>query len=646
MAATRTPSSQVSASSFLLRLILVGGAGVILFLVANSPEQDRRLRMVCAAGAGASALLLSQTMSGPRRKWVRGVVGRRFPDPAPALHRAGIRYLRAWDQWIRATCGIATGAAMALILRTSIEGPDPWMPELLPLADNLRWLALLGGMALLLSPVLTANLLWELMGSRRQWKHQLKVNSRPLPSSHLASAPVETTDEPETRRQKSQVAENPPLEWNWQRFAGNIAVFGQAGSGKTHGVLRSLLDEFVNESERSTDPAGLLILDSKGDLSACLPQWRSKRQPPRSYGLVHPDHRSLGQRWNPLDSNETEETLSDRFVAALEMTFGGTGGAAGFPIESVGHFFRHALLLIRLSNPPGIPPNFADIASLLTSNRAIAERSDRLEILDHRCEDCLRFFARRWPKETPETRLAITSKLAELFQAFSTPEFATLFSGSSTLRMRDVVSAGKILGIHVPEGELKGLRRFLLGWAKLEYYQGVLAGQTRRQRSLFVCDDFAFCCSPSSAMVDADFLRTSRQRSHGSIFAVRSLSSLAPADDPSLDAVIRAFQECETKIFLRNTDEPTNRWACGQAAPDMTSSPPPTLTDQLRSESQPAIQGNSRTKEVECVPQQFQRLSIPGSDRQGGLAESIICVATPRTPVSIRWSHMWKVPPI
>lgn len=132
MAATRTPSSRVSAFSFLLRLILAGGVGLVLFLVANSPDQDRRLRMVCAVGACVSVFIFSHAMSGPRRQWVRGMVGRRFPHPSPALNRAGIRYLRAWDQWIRATCGIGTGAVMAVILRTSTEGPNPWFPALLP----------------------------------------------------------------------------------------------------------------------------------------------------------------------------------------------------------------------------------------------------------------------------------------------------------------------------------------------------------------------------------------------------------------------------------------------------------------------------------------------------------------------------------
>lgn len=649
MAATRTPSSRVSAFSFLLRLILAGGVGLVLFLVANSPDQDRRLRMVCAVGACVSVFIFSHAMSGPRRQWVRGMVGRRFPHPSPALNRAGIRYLRAWDQWIRATCGIGTGAVMAVILRTSTEGPNPWFPALLPFAENLRWLALLGGLALLLSPVLTANLLSELKLRRREWKHQLKMNSPPPPASHVASPQVESTDEPPTRRQTSRDTENPTLEWNWQRFSGNIVVFGQAGSGKTHGVLRSLLDEFVKESDRSNEPAGVLILDSKGDLSACLPRWVSKRRPSLGYRLIHPDDRTQAQRWNPLDSKEGEETLSDRFVAALELALGGTGAAVGFPFESVRHFVRHALLLIRLSNPPGVPPNFADIASLLTSNRAIAERSDRLEILDHRCEDCLRFFARRWPKETSEIRLAITSRLAELFQAFSSPEFATLFTGSSTMRMNDVVCEGRLLGIHAPRGEPPGLGRFLLGWAKLEYYQGVLASHPGRRRSLLVCDDFAFCSSLSSTAVDAEFLRTSKSRSHGSIFALRSLPSLMRADDPSLDSVMPLFQECETKVFLRNMDEPTNRWACQQANADRTLNLPAASSDPaipMRSESQPAPHEDPRARRVECQPEQFQRLSIPGSDSKGGLAESIICVATPRTPASIVRSHMWKVPPI
>lgn len=347
--------------------------------------------------------------------------------------------------------------------------------------------------------------------------------------------------------------------WTWEDFTKNGIVFGQSGSGKTVCVLNALLDGLLSSAQsREERPAGL-ILDPKGDFRGKLQRLCARLGREEDLMILSPQaaHRSI--RWNPFDSTDDELELAARFAATLEA-LGMKNDDSSYWVDSAKKFIRHAIALIRLTNPRGMPPSFLQIAELSVSFENLAARTSRLDISRADCDGCLSYFANEWADLADETRTSVQSYLTNMLDPFQMEPYASLFSGRSTMRLAEMIDSGKILYVDMPIADKELMARTVGTFIKLEYFREVLRRPDKRRPSFFLCDEFQSFFTTAQGKGDADFFERSRQSLHANLIATQNLPALLKAS-PKKETVQNLLGNCAVKLFLRNTDQETNDYA-------------------------------------------------------------------------------------
>lgn len=627
--------------SFFRTVGLCIGVIVLVHAWPKNPAPHDALRLLCTIGFFVAPIVLCLEMLGPRRLYLEKFYAWRFEDAPPSIERSWQRYLYSFNQAITVFCTIV----LVFFAATAVAVLSLWYPPLQLLriaADPFWWISLL---ALALYPFMGGFMFHEVAQRSRSLNEEIALSTtfkprNPRDLHTLASAP---------EAQSLSIYDDMRFrgggwDWRWDDFYKNCLVLGQPGSGKTVCVLNTLLEGLLASARESGIAPSALILDPKGDFAGKIRALCIRHGRGDDLLVIDPHAARQSVRWNPLDSDDDELQLADRFGAVLE-TLGMKGGDTSFWIDSAKKFIRHAVCLVRLTNPPGSPPTFGDIQDLAMGFHGIVDRTNRLDVTNPRCDQCLSFFANEWADLADETRTSVQAHITNMIDPFLMEPYATMFSGRSACPIPEVVDQGKILYVHMPIADKEAMARAVGTFVKLEYYREVLKRPDKPRPSLFFCDEFQVFFTSSQGTGDAEFFERSRQSNHANVIATQNLPSLLRYA-PKKEAVMNFLGNCVVKVFLRNTDKETNEYASqlfGQHLVAMSGAQGASGGGKFRSFGQ----SSSSTDQYDQVvrPEKFASLAIPSS--QGvPYCESIVHLASRSDAAQALQKLRWKVHPI
>jgi type IV secretory pathway TraG/TraD family ATPase VirD4 len=263
--------------------------------------------------------------------------------------------------------------------------------------------------------------------------------------------------------------------------------------------------------------------------------------------------------WNPLDTDDDEFEIAARFAAVSEM-LSPADQQARFWIDNAKRFIQHAVGLLRLTNSPGRPPSFVQVHELAAGLSRLGAYAERIDANDPRTEACLTYFLHEWIELDDEVRTGIQAHITPMVGPFLLDRYRSIFSGRSSPRISEMIERGKILYVHMPVADEEAMARIVATFVKLEYFREVLRRRGKSQRTLFFCDEFQVFATFGQGRADADFFERSRESRHANIIATQNLAALykqVPAEAP----VTTLLGQTATKIFLRNNDAQTNKYA-------------------------------------------------------------------------------------
>ncbi len=497
----------------------------------------------------SSVLVLLALMLGPRRRCQRAASSLQYASAPLALQRAVQKYHHRRDQVISNTVWIL----MAFVGSTACATLACWFPRLAALSllyDTVWWLSI-GTM--ILFPMF-GNFLFKDLGQRYlDLQEHLQLETGFDEDSNRPNQPVAT--EPESLKILPDFCFRAGgLDWSWRDLQTNSLILGRSGAGKTVCVLNSLLEGILGSADQGRKRLGGLILDPKGDFRDKITVLCRKYGRERDLYILDPNNKQQPVHWNPFDSTDDELELSSRFAAVMETL--GMQSENSFWIDTAQRFIRHSLWLIRATNPLNKPPGFRDLLRLAVDFKAIADRTDQVDLSRGDCEEGLVFF-QEWMMMASNQRSGVLSHVTNMIDPFLMEPYATVFSGRSTCRLADVAGQGKILYVYMPLEEKRMMARMIGTFLKLEYYREVLRALNKPNPSFFLCDEFQQFFTSSQRNSDADFFERSRQSNHANFIATLSLPSLA-RQSKGREAVQSLLAQCSTKIFLRNDDQETN----------------------------------------------------------------------------------------
>lgn len=317
-------------------------------------QMQANLRLLLTLALFAALFILLWSMTAPRERYMERLYAWRYEDAGPALEKSWRLYLHSLTRVIRIVAVIlATFLATTALKTLSLWPSFSSFSLLAPVYQGLWWLSVA---ALGLFPFVAGGLVAEAMQRGRLLREQVATSDfeprKDLPTNEEAAAqsaraPVEAVND------SRFLAGN--FEWSWEDFYKNCIVFGQAGTGKTVCVLNALLDGLLLSSQLSSHQPSCLMLDPKGDFHAKIQNLTRLRGREADLLRLDPTDLEHSIRWNPLDSDDDELELAGRFAAVMEA-LGMKSDNDSFWVDSAKKFIRHAIALIRLTNPPGEPP--------------------------------------------------------------------------------------------------------------------------------------------------------------------------------------------------------------------------------------------------------------------------------------------------
>lgn len=596
---------------------LAFSAGALLAIHVLPKAQDGellRLILVLVYFGAIFAVLAQLTV--PRERYLEQLYRWRFAGCSAGLEEAWKMYLYGLNETIR----IVAGLAGILAGSTAIRVLAMWLTPLAPLAELAWWTWWLGALALLTLP------LWCRQQISKVWQRWCLLRE------------AQVTLEFETRKEPAGEAAHPALDavtvlgagrfraggfdWQWDDFHKNAIVFGQTGSGKTACVLNALLEGLLSSAAGEL-PAGGLILDPKGDFRGKIEGLCKRYGRADSLLVFDPARPAHSIRWNPLDSADDELELAAQFAAVLESVDGNGGQSDPFWVEAPKTFVANAVTLLRLTNPPGTPPSFTQLYELTGSLRHVSERCDRLRPEQPGAFVCLNYFADIWAPMAAETRSGIQAHLSNMLDAFLREPYATTVSGRSMWRMSDIVEQGKILYVHMPIADREAMARRLCTFVKLAYFREVLRRINKPRHTFFLCDEFQSFLTTLDGKGDADFFERSRQSNHANLIATQNRPALLKRA-PRPEVVDNLLGNCAVKIFLRNGDTETNRYASELFGQALDVLPGTNLSMASGKQAGPVFgHAANRQYDARIRPERFQALAIPVRGSDQAFAESI-----------------------
>lgn len=628
---------------FLQVPIACGAAIIVIHLMPKDPA-DQGIRLLMTVAYFAAVLCALYYMTKPREAYMQQLFEWRFEDCGPVMEQVWKLYLLSLNRAIRIACYIAMAFVACCALSVLSKWPAfSWLSDLSWLYGFGWWITLAG---LVLLPLAGGNILSEVMQ-----RHQVLAES--MQTSSFKAREVKDLQTPQNVIEKPPVLALETLEfhaggfdWSWEDFYKNSIIFGQSGTGKTVCVLNALLEGLLASAAGHPHPPSGLILDPKGDFLEKIGVVCRKYGRQDDLLVLDPDHLSRSIRWNPFDSEDDELEVAARFGAVLESTGQAAGQNDAFWIDSAKKFIRHAIALVRLTNDDGEPPSFWQINELATDVRMkrISERADLLPD-DGRGDQALIYFDSEWSELADNTRSSIVAYITNMIDPFLMEPYMTAFSGQSDFRVSEMVEAGKILYVYMPIAHRERMSRVISTFVKLDYYREVLKRPNKKRPSFFLCDEFQAFFTTMPGKGDADFFERSRQSNHANVIATQNYPALLKQAADKESTVKNLLGNCAVKMFLRNTDEMTNKYASelfGQEIVTMMGSG--MAAASARHFGGTSTQSANRQYDYKVRGEEFVNLAVP-SKRDGiDFTETIVHLAS-RGFVT-KEKLKWKVHPL
>lgn len=618
-------------------------AGVCLAVMAAihilpMSHDAKTFRLIFTVAYFGAALMLLWLINKPRAAYMKRVYELQYAEGGPALEQTWRMYLVALNRF----CGIVSYLLLAFVGANAVSILSKWM-SVFSVLDPVATLAWWGSLAgIVLFPKWGHSYLSDVLQKRRMLRESVETSDFQPRNLATLEAAEGRPDRPAVEAAGDHAFTAGGFSWAWKDFYKNCIIFGMSGTGKTVCVLNALLDGLLLSTERSNQPCAGLILDPKGDFKSKINLVCRKSGREEDIVVINPYSGGNSIRWNPLDSDDDELEVASRFAAALESLGMKAGGGDTFWIDSAKKFLRHAITLLRITNPNGDPPSFAQIGALASSMKRLSEIADLVADDDPRGDQCLAFFAEEWVMLADQTRSSIQAYITNMIDPFLMEPYATLFAGRSTMRISEMIDEGKILYVYMPIADKEAMSKVICTFVKLEYYREILKRPDKPRSSFFVCDEFQAYFTVMPGKGDSDFFERSRQSNHANIIATQNYPALMKVAGDKDSVVNNLLGNCAVKIFLRNTDDKTNEYASklfGQALVAMASS---NLSQGSGKSLGSAGASASRQYDQKVRPEEFVGLSVPAGEVN--YAETIVHLAS-RAAVT-KEKLRWRVHPL
>lgn len=636
-----TPAQLRSASRiFLLPVALCACVLVGVHFVPmhqfDAPKDN--VRLACTLAYFLSLIVLLVQMLGPREHMTRMRYAYDFADCPEGLRKAWQSYLYSLNANIR----VVIYLLLAIVCGIAVEVLAEWWLGLQPLATPAWYIRVAAMIALLTMPLYFQGRLMEVVQRRRMLRELQETSDFTPARATKSSGPAVRTEGRGGFRAGG-------YSWRLDDFYKNALILGQTGTGKTICVLNALLDGVLacTKPEQNGDPdapVAALILDPKGDFLDKIQGLCKKHNRHRDLLILDPSNAARSIRWNPLDSKDDELQLATRFVAVMEA-LGQKNEKDSFFTDASKTFLRHAIRLARLTNNPGEPPSLDDVLQIATSASTLARRAKRLDLHAMSRDDdaTLDYFADQWTVLAPETRSSIVATLSNMIDPFLMEPYRTIFGGRSNITVADAIDQGKIIYVHMPIADRESMSRTICSVIKLEYFREVLRRPNKRRPSLFFCDEFQCFFTVAKGIGDSDFFERSRQSNHANIIATQNLPTLLKYSEKP-EPVDSLLGNCGIKVFLRNTDEKTNKYAAELFGKELQGVGSVSVSDNNVGRDKRAPGANIGYQESYKIrPEAFTELRVPARGSSES-ADSIVHMAA-RDTVS-RERITWEIHPL
>ena len=610
-----------------------------IHILPKSDTPRDTFRLIFTMAYFGAALMLLWLINQPRAAYMKRIYELKYAEGGPALGQTWRMYLSALNRF----CSIVSYLLLAFVGANAINILSKWMPVfgVLDSVATVVWWGSLAGIVLF--PKWGRGYLADVMTKRRMLQESLETGDfqpRSLASLEAEEAQASLPDRPAVEAAGELAFMAGGFKWSWKDFYKNCIIFGMTGTGKTVCVLNALLDGLLLSTAHTTKPCAGLILDPKGGFKEKIATLCKKYGRADDLIFINPET-PRAFRWNPLDSDDDELEVASRFAAALEANGMKAGGGDTFWIDSAEKFIRHAISLLRITNPKGDPPTFAQIGMLASSMARLSEAADKVADDDPRGDLCLPFFADEWIVLADNTRSSIQAFITNMIDPFLMEPYATMFSGRSTKRVSEMIDDGKILYVYMPVSEKEKMSKVICAFVKLEYYREILNRRNKPRTSFFLCDEFQVYFTPMPGKGDADFFERSRESNHANIIATQNYPALIKVAGDKESVVTNLLGNCGTKIFLRNTDEKTNDYGSklfGQALVAMAAS---NLSAGAKGMGSAGASAN-RQYDQKVRPEEFVGLAVPADGVK--YAETVIHMGA--RSVVTKEKLRWRVHPL
>lgn len=592
----------------------------------------------CLASATWSLMSPYEAYVTARLHWLYGEAS---PATRRNVERVGARRARyLWWIGLFATLG-------ASLWGLAVLAEWPFFAPLAPFQGLLGWASLLAWLGAPVAAVIGARPLFESIELTRQIDEEMSAGGKRKRSAEQAA---------QLRRQDAA----PPVEilgplsfraaghdWRWADFYKNAAVFGMSGSGKTIAVLNALLDGLIGSASSGPTACSGLILDPKGDFRDKIEILCRRYGRSRDLIVIDPSDLKRSIRWNPLDSKDDAVEVAGRFGAVMQI-LSEKSGDDKFWIDSATLLFQNILAFQRLADPK-TPPSLVGIYEAATSDEAL--RRLRLRIPDEVFEKSRAaarvsdYFEDVWLPMPDETRGSIRGYVSNMLGNFLVEPYDELFAGRSDATMAEAVEQGKIIYVNMPIADRETMSRVISTFIKLEFYREVLKNPNKKRPSFFLCDEFQSFFTVGQGRGDSDAFERTRQSNHANIVAFQNINALFKQTEKR-EQVLNLLGNCATKLFLRNTDEETNKYAStlfGQQIESLG-------TTSVQIGQGPRLQGGSASVggsdqyQNRVKPEEFAALAVPSREEGAPYAETIGHLAA-RAEVKMERMR-WKAHPI
>lgn len=428
------------------------------------------------------------------------------------------------------------------------------------------------------------------------------------------------------------------FEWRFDDLVKNVLIVGAVGSGKTVCLLNSLLYGLI-ASNSSLKISGL-VLDAKGDFHGKLQHLCAELGRAEDLVVLDPStwekvgRTLLSIAWNVLDNRDDALEVATRLIAALRLIGLEQGSEGSFFLDSAKVFLRHAITLVRAAADEE-PPSLIDVYQLAQEDEEETPFYHKLiEAISARHPgevprevlDAIAYFEKEWRRMADRQKSAVQGTLTQLLDEFLVAPFREIFSGTSTISIADIIDQGKILYVHMPASDRERMSRLICTLIKLEFQRQILLRPRKERPSFFLCDEFQTFYTAGEGRGDSDFWERSRESNHANIVASQNVSAFLKRTRNRND-VMNFLGNSSVKLFLRNTEEETNRWASalfGQRSEIVvTTSEQAALDGSWRRRN--TSYGRSTRTLPRVPPEAFTRLAIPiRGDARRQFAESIV----------------------